>query len=212
MATPASKKSVMDVEKPGKTPAGATSRPVIVSHTPIMKDPMVTSEPSREEQAETTPAPEPQTSLPSHKVIQPLAAANKEAPASPDEVHAKEHATAATKADNGDEASSQDGLSGSSRASVSDDAVVDAVIEQVGNKKQQDKQNTEDEKRQELVAKLVADKTYFVPINVAQHRRTNRTAAVLVLALIPLLIGIVLAIDAGIITTTFTLPFDIIKN
>lgn len=189
-----------DVAKPGKTPADATSRPVIVSRGPIMKDPMV-SEPAAEIEESSSSA----LSASAKKVIDPP-----EDQKAKDETTDKPADTPEPKADSAKpEKSAEDSTSADD--STADSAVVDAVLDQVGSNKEQTEADKEAEARQELVNKLTADKKYFVPLAAAQHRRNNRVAIIVLAALIPLLIGIVLAIDAGVIDVGLQLPFDLIK-
>lgn len=189
MATPANKKTISDVAKPGNTPADATSRPVIVNRESFIKDPMVNDDSDAKDK---TPESEVRASA-GKKVIKPLedTETTKESAPEPD-----------AKTENTEEAAAEP---------VSDNAVVDAVLDQVSDTKQQVAQDKETEQRQVLVDKLVEQKKYFVPLATAQHRRNNKIAVVVVAALLPLLVGIVLAMDAGVIETGVTLPFDLIK-
>jgi hypothetical protein len=51
---PADKKQVFDVAKPGKTPPTSTSRPIIVTHQSMVKDPTLVEDSSAEKPAKTT--------------------------------------------------------------------------------------------------------------------------------------------------------------
>lgn len=192
------KQPIDDVAKPGKTPADATARPIITGHA-MMQDPMVTKDAEEPVATESTEPTEKDKELaaPSaaHKVIQPLAAqeeAPKEAAKSEEDKPAEEEKT--------------------DEPSVSDDAVVDAVLEQVGDKKQETKQSEEDRKRQELVDKLVEEKKYFVPIAHEAAKRNSKLALIILGALLPLIIGLGLAADAGLVDLGFKMPFDFIKD
>jgi hypothetical protein len=193
MAEQEVKKSVpvTDVEKPGTTPADATSRPLIVGRGPAMKDPMVNeAKPATEEVV--TPQPVPSTKK---KTIQPLTeqpkeeAASKPGPASPDPENNPE----------AEEPDSEVTLAEEEKTakSAADDAA--------------QKLSEEELKRQELVDKLVAEKKYFVPIGAAQKKRTVRNTALLFVMFILVVSGAALAIDAELIQTDITLPFDLIK-
>lgn len=178
----AEKKPVMDVAKPGETPAEATSRPIIVSKKPAVKDPMVNE---KEEKAPEADAPSLSPSV-SKKKIEPLSSASKptEEPAEkkPEE---KPDTTIATP----------------------------DTDELIGEEKQEAVESKVDEeatKRQELVDKLIAEKKYFVPIGAAQHKRNSVTAVILFLVLVAI-VGVYLAIDANLIKTDISLPFDLIK-
>jgi hypothetical protein len=200
------KKPVMDVSKPGKSPADATTRPIITGHA-IMKDPMVNEEPANMEgvtEEVTTPevseekvTPAPSTS---HKVIQPLES-KEEKPEESDTKPAEEP-------EKTDEPAQDD----KKESPVTDDAVVDAVLDQVGDKKEEIKQSEEDRKRQEMVDKLVEEKKYFVPIAQEGKRRKNKLALLVLGALLPVIVGLGLAADAGAIDPGFKVPFDFIKD
>lgn len=56
---------VFDVSKPNRSAPGATSKPIIVGHHPIMNDPMVTGRDSEHEPAPAPPQPEPFSPPPS---------------------------------------------------------------------------------------------------------------------------------------------------
>ena len=176
-----------DVTKPGKTPASATSRPIIVGRGPTVQDPMVTSDVDAETPAVEVLAP-PSVAK---KVIMPLAAAED---ATPPATTPPEKATE----------SIQD--------ETTDAAVVDAVIEQVTDKKKLELQNAEEKKRSELIEKLVADKKYFVPTK-SPHQKRNNRIAILLLSIVLLAVGgVIAAIDAGILDIGITLPFDLIQQ
>jgi hypothetical protein len=96
--------------------------------------------------------------------------------------------------------------------SENEEAVVDAVVEQVTDKTAEEQATAEEDKRRELVSKLVTEKKYFVPLAVARHNRNNKLGILLIGVAVPLLIGIILAIDAGIFGLGMELPFDLIKR
>jgi hypothetical protein len=202
-----SKKAVMDVSKPGKTAATATSRPVIITHGTLVKDPMVNDEavtdtPAQEIQAPITAA--------AKKVITPLSAAqNTEV----EQDTADKEATAEESAqkDTGAEAKPTE-KDVPEPETESEEAVVDAVVEQVADKKAEEQANVEETKRQELVTKLVTSKQYFVPLAVARRERNGKLGVVFAVAVILLLIGLILAADAELIGQGIDLPFDLIKR
>ncbi len=195
----AAKKPVMDVSKPGETPADATSRPIISGHA-VLKDPMVNATESETEVttdalAQNEEAPK-EAVAPSaaHKIIKPL------------------EAEASDTAEQEEPASETEQKSEESDSEVSDGAVVDAVLDQVTDKKKQEAVDVEEQKRQELVEKLVEDKKYFVPIGQERSRRNNRLFLLLLGALLPVVVGLGLAADAGAINLGFKVPFDFIKD
>lgn len=192
----AEKDKPMDVTKPGKSAPDATARPVIVGHKPmVQQDPMVKDgkddiDPeikTAEEKVAETPHTE--------KVIEPPKGA--EQPAKTEEE---------TKPTETPEETS------TPEEPVSDDsAVVDAVAEQAGAKKKDAELSEEEKKKQEAIAKLIEEKTYFVPIKVASKKRNARWSVV-ILVLLLLLVGAYLAADAGVISVPFKLPIRIIKS
>lgn len=191
MAASNGKKPIADVAKPGDSPADATARPIITGHE-IMKDPMVTEQVDVSEQAsiEKSAASNEQKELtpPSvtHKVIAPLSSKKDTAKAPEPQEKAPDEPT-------------------------SDDAVVDAVLEKVDDKKIEDWRNEEDRKRQELVDELVEQKKYFLPINQVRSRRNSKIFLIILAVVLPVGVGLLLAIDAGIILPNVKLPFDLIK-
>ena len=209
MASP--KKPVMDVSKPGKTAADATARPIITGHA-MMKDPMVTEDTTPTEgvteEVATTETEEVKSVTPSttHKVIQPLeSAAVEEVSESPVEAEKPSEQTDPVPEETKEEPKKEE-------TTVSDDAVVDAVLDQVSDKKEETKESEEEHKRQELVDKLVEEKKYFLPINQVHSRRNNRLALLVLGALLPVIVGLGLAADAGAINLGFKVPFDFIKD
>jgi hypothetical protein len=75
----------------------------------------------------------------------------------------------------------------------------------------EDKLAEEDKKRQELADKLIAERKYFVPIGAVHQRQTNMRVTAFLLICLVLLVAAVGAIDAEIVETNITLPFDLIK-
>ncbi len=178
-------KPITDIQKPGKTPAAATSRPIIVGHGIPLKDPMMAADeakPAEQQSAE-------KLTRPTSKVVKPLSEQAPVASTQPEPA----------KKDVED-------------AAISDQAVVDAVVERAGDKKQAEKDADVLHKRLELVEQLVQSKKYFVPIGVAAKKRTHRIELGLFVALLILLVGVVLAIDADVINTDIQLPFDLLKS
>lgn len=202
------KKPIEDIAKPGNTPADATSRPVIIGRGPVMRDPMVNdeNEPSQmEPEAEKPPLPT------TKKVIKPVE--SDESPAqtedNPDE---SEPSKGKPESDTKPSDESSADKPAETDDEVSDTAVVDAVLDQVDDKKEQTAEDKAAEERQNLVNKLVAEKKYFLPLAAAQHRRNNRIMLIVLVALLPLIVGVVLAVDAGILDIGISLPFDLIKQ
>jgi hypothetical protein len=209
MAAPKDKKPVMDVSKPGKTPADATARPIISGHE-IMKDPMVNDEPAKMEgvtvDVKTSDEPQETVAVPptSHKIIQPLS--------SPEENQEETKEEPAEKPAEESDAEPTPNEDEKKETPVTEDAVVDAVLDQVGDKKEETKESEEDRKRQEQVDKLIEEKKYFVPIAQERKRRNNRLVLLVLGALLPVIVGLGVAADAGAIDLGFKVPFDFIKD
>lgn len=209
MAT--SKKTISDVDKPGTTPADATSRPVIVGHGPTMKDPMVTAD-TKDTDNDTPSAAK--LRVAPKKVIAPLSpeeASVEETPQEPVSEEVDPEKSESTKETPAKTEPAKPESPKPADDSASDSAVVDAVLDQANVTKHADIEDNAAVKRQELVNKLVAEKKYFVPLATAQHRRNNKIAIIVLAATLPLIVGGLLAVDAGIIETNVQLPFDLIK-
>jgi hypothetical protein len=181
-------KKAMDVAKPGKSTPDTTARPVIVTHKPMVQDPMV--------KTEETPTDVPNkedANLSTHtaKTIKPLNEKETPEPAEDKPAEASE------------EKPEQAG---------SDAAVVDAVVDQAAvDKKKQNEADDAAKAKQAALAKLIEEKKYFVKVGQVARRRNNRIAVVFVL-LVVVLIGGYLAIDAGIIKTSINLPVHVLKK
>lgn len=218
-ASDKNKKQVMDVSKPGKIPPGASSRPVIVGHKPQVQDPMVTAEETKDETPETPGTKPEATTSPamSKKVIIPLSEADKKTdePAEIEPTEEAEQPSETTEEPEEKESTPAAEETEEPKAPEPDDAadsvVVDAVIDQVGDKKQDEIEAEEERKRQESIEMLVAEKKYFVPIGKA-HKKSNQISLVLTLFLFVVLVGVLAAIDAEVLDAGFNLPFDLIKS
>ncbi len=197
---PASNKNdtqVMDVSKPGKSVPSATSKPIIVGHKPMVQDPMVTADTNAEAvapAAEEVEVPVAVSPSASKKVISPIT----EEKAEPDLVPAATEDTTTESTDNVVTESEES-------------AVVDAIIDQVGNKNDAPSTSNEDKQKYEHIEKLITDKKYFVPLGKVNGKKGHGflfTAIVLFL----IFIGLIAAMDAGVFDAGFDLPFDVIKS
>lgn len=175
-------KSGQDIAKPGSTPADATSRPLIVTKSAMIKDPMVQTDDAVSSQEVVVAPPSA-----SKKTIEPLTSQEKTDTAADSEV--KE---------------SSDTPDESSDASSTADTM---VVEGDSATKEQDDAG----KRQAIADELIQQKKYFVPIGAETRRRAGRRLIVVLLLIAVTSIAAVLAIDAGIIATNLQLPFDFIK-
>jgi len=237
MADPKSKEDkskkgnkVVDVVAPGTTPPNATSRPIIVSHGPIMKDPMFQGTAPAVSTSPPVPAPSarakvvtPLAEVADDKAETPESSPNKksakttkskpdadEEPAEKivvlDEPKpAKETAEApveeAPKADEKPTAAPK--VESTTQDNEDDDensaAVVDSVVEKAAEKKKQDQAEKETAEQQAKIAQLINEKKYFVPINVAKHKRTNRTLRVVLVILLLIAGGLGYAYYSGVL-------------
>lgn len=187
-------KQVMDVSKPGKTAPTASAKPIILGHKPPVQDPMVTAtvDPEAENPEVETVVPEAVSPASSKKVISPLSAADKEE----------------TTAETSEETKPAEDQP-TPPSDDTDSVIVDAVIDQVGDKKNIDKVTEEDRKKQEHIDKLIADKKYFVPIG-KYHGKSSGNVFIVTLLLFVIFMGLLVMIDAGTLDPGFTLPFSLI--
>lgn len=203
------KKQVMDVAKPGKTPANATSRPVIVSNSAVVQDASVVQDPD----ATAAEMSETKQSLRTHtKVVSPIVIEDdtedqddspkqeaEEKPADSEEVKKDTPAE--------DKKTSQDDepLDNSS-------AIVDAVIDEVASQKDKAQQNKE-AVRADAVSKLVESKEYFLPIKqVNTQRGSKKPALVALLLLVATIVGLYALVDVGAIKPGFEVPFHVLGD
>ena len=197
-------KKLMDVSKPGKTAPSTTAKPVIVGHKPLLQqDPMVNPSGAEDKEEINTEA--------SHaaKVIEPPTEAE-QAPQT-DEAEQTEAVETPTEPEKTEEQTPALEPAKETEPAEDNSAVVDAVAEQANAKKKTDELSQEEKKKQEAVAKLIEEKTYFVPIKIASRKR-NARATIFILIVLLLLVGVYLAADAGIISLPFKLPIHIIPN
>ena len=89
-------------------------------------------------------------------------------------------------------------------------AVVDAVLEAATTKKKNETETEVSKKADETAQKLIANKTYFLPINSVARRRNSLIASTLFAFMLLALIGAYLLIDAEIVQTNITLPINLI--
>ncbi|MES2971077.1 MAG: hypothetical protein V4702_02025 [Patescibacteria group bacterium] len=201
MASEKDTKKSMDISRPGKTPPDESSRPVVVSHRPMMQDPMMikTDTKAPEEETPATKSIEP----PSHssKVIQPL---NEQASEDDNK----------TPANTVEEIESTTKDEETKAPESSESAVVDAVVDQVGaGKKKGGGLSEADKAKQDALQKLITEKKYFLPIGHGHHSgKKSSPIALILLVLLVAAAGFYLAVDAGLIGSNIKLPIDIIKS
>lgn len=213
-------KRIVDVAHPGKTPASATSKPVIVGNRPILKDPMVVDEAVPEEEESTSPKNTGNT------VIQPLTApevdkkdetkdkspeSDPEPDDSTDETdHSKTIAQLAEEARVKEEEqdiapkSSDDESAQEQGSETSDDAqgAPNAEISKV-----EEAEEARKKKQEEELQKLTDSKQYYLPINTVEKRRSKRIVAGGVLLSVLLAVAwFDIAVDAGLLPSANSIP------
>lgn len=154
-------KSVFDVAQPGASPAGPTAKPIITTHGPMLKDPMVDGSSAKEAFAATTPL----------KVINPADGFAADKPDGSTATAVK------TKPVAGDEPVGQAEAFAAAGAAVS--AATDQVAESA----------VAESARQQQIEDLAAAETYFLPIGQVARRRYARVAAVVLAAALVLAAG-----------------------
>jgi hypothetical protein len=179
---PKSKPSkTFDVSKPGKTPANATSRPIIVSHASmIKKDPMVRDSIDESEEKPEEVKPSTQT----HQVkIEPL---KKEDKSEEPEAKAPEERADEPKQD---EAKPED-TEEKPEAVKSEGGAVEALAGEVTAKREEQKQREAAEAKSKELEKVIESKEFFVPIGQAARRRSAFRITMVILLLLLIIVGV----------------------
>ncbi len=176
---PASPRTIIDVSHPGKTAPSGTSKPVIVTNRPILKDPMMVSDEATSAAATGVPEKEvPALDKPSTKPdLHPSA----EAVTASDAVKSAHQAEEPKLAD--DQVSQDENASPAAQTAEQEEVEAD----------KQAKHDAE-------IQKLVEAKQYFLPINSVEQRRTKRFVVLGIL--LSLLLGLAwvdIALDASLI-------------
>ncbi len=196
--TPEPKKKVAaklfeDVKRPEDIPASATSKPVIVGHTNIIKDPMVAPEVSKVEETKV----ETQMEKPKHELkLQPLTEASKEELVAEAEDSTKaetvettlnseatEQSPPETQNETNEEAQPQS-TEEQTPQEVSDDdspineegstSAVDVIAEGINTKKERDEEVEKQQVVDNEINELVNSKQYNVKIRPAPNKRKAR--------------------------------------
>lgn len=207
MSAKEGKKNVFDVAKPGSTAPSSTSKPVIISHKPIIKDSTVLAEKKASDNTEGEATKTSIEKVTTAKVIQPLT------PQESDEEEAKSESTNKTEDTPEDEEKVSKEMpddSGELDDKLREEAIVDAVVSQSDSKIVKKKEADEQLLRTEKIDKLIASKQYYVKIKQTRSKR-NKKKLLLILFIVFLgMIAFGLAADAEIID--FNVPFDFIKQ
>lgn len=183
--TPAAKDSkVFDVAKPGKTTPSTTSRPIIVTNHQLLQDPMVVDEQTSTDTPGEPAQPTTGKVLTGKLKIEPISKPEDLKPAEDPEPEAATD----PEPDTDDTIEDQD----------------DAVGRDTIKKASSDEQELIDKKAAEHQAnldKVALAKTYYLPINQVERRRSKHIAAAGILLII--LLGVAwgdVALDAGLVS------------
>lgn len=188
----ADKEKTFDVSGPDKTPASATSRPIIVKHGSMaQRDPMVV-----EEAAEKPKTSEPAKATVAHELKLDPAESEKaeteadEAPESDQSAEVPTEESPEPEQPAESEESSENSGTGA----------VDALANEVDAKQADKKEKRELEERNAELEKSIAAKEFFVPIGAARRRRSEQRVILAFLLIILLSIaGLNMAIDAEVL-------------
>lgn len=198
--------SLTDVAKPGKSSPSPTSRPVIVTHRPILKDPMVNHE-------DESPKPDkPTLKTPSKRAaeleslsIPKLPVETEDAPdestTQDDDMPSKESAPAPKKET--ETAASEDADKDDAKVDAPDDAVPTPPLDAKAARPDDEDEVAlaAQEKHVANVQKLIETKKYFLPINSVEKRRAKHTLILGIgVSILLLLAWANIALDAGLIT------------
>ncbi len=202
---PKANKIMIDIAKPGKSAPDASTRPLIVGHRPLVKDPMMSSndvESTDEEKAATNLSPSR-----SAKIVAPMSSPEEAAPVedategeadpSPAEIAMlKEHSEQAPAVK--DELPAEEDDTKSTTAASSDAAAVDVLAEHAANRQKAGTISEEEIAKAQAIHKLIEERTYHVPISKAHHSRNTAILAALVIIL-AIVGAVMLANRAGMI-------------
>ena len=184
--------TVFDVAKPGKTAPSSSSKPIIVTNRPVLKDPMV---------VEDDAAPDSEKPVESEQALAvPSVSKVKLAPLSED-MKAAESAKADAKEQETDKAEG---------SAATDDVTQEPDLDDgEGTSDDAKKQAPETDEaaerkaseRQAELDKLIESRKYFLPINQVERRRSKHYAVVGFIVIVILgLAWVDIALDAGLIT------------
>lgn len=181
--------AINDVAEPGKSKPSSTSKPVLVTNRPLMKDPMVVEENGSEEKP--VESSETLAGKGSSKTIKPLDSSPKsEQPeeakdkTEPAETQSEPEAEKPKKAEDAEQSKSDNSKKDDSKSpSENEDVEAARKAEHDAN-----------------LQKIVDAKTYYLPINAVEKRKTKRfVIAGLLLSIVLILAWIDIALDAGLI-------------
>jgi len=219
-----------DVSHPGKSTPSSTSRPTIVGHHTILQDPMVNADHENEEAVTNTSSLVSRTSItnivPSDEAVAGYNSAEKiEDTSEPSVEDVKEKVEDEPQVDeqkaeepeliepeSKDPAEETELIEPESKEPAEETSDIQMQSTDGTNTEEQkkaEKETKEDIERQEAIAKLIADKTYFAPIGVSRHKRSKRNIVLpIIVTLVVIFVVGFLLIDSGIIKTSVDLPFS----
>lgn len=194
---------ISDVEKPGKTAASPTSKSIIIKTTPLIKDPMVVEETDKKAEDETSK--NVVKAGGSSKIkLQPLTTSD--TPETKDEVTTPEKPNLPDEEPKNDDPKSDEPVQ-SDKPAVEDET--DSDKDQPTESKDKalntpDEQDAAEASRKAEhdanLQKIVDSKTYYLPINAVEKRKTKRFVLLgIALSIFLILVWINVALDAGLI-------------
>lgn len=211
-----SKKQVFDVAKPGKTPAEASSRPIIVTHKPLVEDPMVSKKTEQTDltdkpSGEATPSAAGEVVNHGGKIVEPLRNEFEETQDTEEKKPNESYETTSETESNPEPEFQEDAKSETNSETSAEINTAAEELDQAKAKQETDAKASKQEiELQEKVSKLIEEKKYFVKIGETRRHKSTSTGVIL-LVLLLVIVGLYLAVDAELIKTNFSLPYDFIK-
>jgi len=189
-------KSISDVSNPGDSTPSETSRPIIVSNRPMLKDPMMVGGKPKEKPAVDPQIPEEDEEhdkAPTGDKIE-----VKEVDVQPDTP--KEDAKPAEEKPVTTEAPEAEAEKPKDDKDKTETPVTDADGNEITNPDAEIKKAEEAAARDEAMQKMVDSKQFFLPINALEQRRTHRFIVLgIALSIVLALAWLDIALDAGLI-------------
>ncbi len=194
---------ISDVEKPGKTAASPTSKSIIIKTTPLIKDPMVVAETDKQTEDDTSK--NVVKAGGSSKIkLQPLATSDTpetkdevttpEKPKLPEEEPKKDDPKLDEPVQSDKPAVQDEPDSGKDQPTESKDKALNTPDEQDAAEASRKAEHDAN------LQKIVDSKTYYLPINAVEKRKTKRFVLLgIALSIFLILVWINVALDAGLI-------------
>lgn len=178
-------KKIIDIAHPGKSAPTATSKPVLVSNRPLLKDPMVVDEAAAKEPETTASAGNPSLKPKLHPLGEDQPA-KRAADGKPAETEPTKDTEVPAEVPSPEE--------------VTEDDTTDTGLENIKDPASIAEEDKAKSERQAAVQKLVDNKQYFLPINSVEKRRAKHVVILgLVLSLVLAAAWADVALDAGLI-------------